>query len=74
MVVTLFPVGYLRTFVDEQECVLCAAGPTIAELAAEIGIPPELVAVAAIDDEAVSLSRRPLDGQEVTLMTIAGGG
>jgi sulfur carrier protein ThiS len=64
----------LKKYAGGQERVEMAAGPTVAEMLEEVGIPPELVAGVIRDGKLVAETYRPQDGETVKVLTIMGGG
>jgi len=74
MGVTLIPVGFLKEYVGGHDRLEMAAGPTVAEMLEEAGIPSALVAAVVRGDDLVPKDYRPQDGESIKVIAIMGGG
>ncbi|MGA9351849.1 MAG: MoaD/ThiS family protein [Anaerolineae bacterium] len=74
MGVTLIPVGFLKEYTGGQDRLELAAGPTVAEMLEEVGIPPALVAAVVRGDDLVPKEYRPQDGETIKVIAVMGGG
>ena len=74
MGVTLIPVGFLKEYTGGHDRLELAAGPTVAEMLEEVGIPPALVAAVVRGDDLVPKEYRPQDGERIKLIAVMGGG
>jgi sulfur carrier protein ThiS len=74
MGVTLIPVGFLKEYTGGHDRLELTAGPTVAEMLEEAGIPSALVAVVVRGDDLVPKDYRPQDGESIKVIAIMGGG
>jgi sulfur carrier protein ThiS len=74
MPVHIIPVGILRPSLPQREIALEAAGRTIWQILAELGIDPDLVAMVLINGRQAPKDAVLNDGDVVKLVPFVGGG
>ena len=74
MVATLRPFGILKSYIGGETEMAVDAGQTIRQALQALGMPPEVVALALVNDEQQSKDYVLQDGDTVKLMAIVGGG
>jgi sulfur carrier protein ThiS len=74
MPATLRPLGTLKTYTAGQPEVTVAAGRTVRETLAALGIPSEVVAGVLLNDVLQSKDYRIQEGDILKLIAVIGGG
>lgn len=74
MSVLIKPVGSLKNYIGGKTEIAIDSGLTIREMMAEVGIPPEIVAMVLVNENSQPKDYRPFDGDIVKLVAIFGGG
>jgi sulfur carrier protein ThiS len=74
MTALIRPVGMLKSYVGGQNEVMVAAGRTVREALAALGIQPEIVALVMVNDEPQPKDYVLQDGDTVRLLAVIGGG
>ena len=68
------PIGTLKSYIGGQTEVAVDAGRTVRETMTALGIPPEIVALALVNDAQQSKDYVLQDGDVVKLIAVIGGG
>ena len=74
MNVRIRPLGMLKSYIGGESEIEVKAGQTIHRAMQDLGIPPEVVALALVNDEQQPKDYVLQDGDTVKLMAIIGGG
>jgi sulfur carrier protein ThiS len=74
MSVFIRPNEFLRAYIGGKSEIEVAAGPTVRETLAALGIPAELVAVVVVNDDQLDKDYILRDGDRVRLLAVIGGG
>jgi sulfur carrier protein ThiS len=68
------PIGSLKTYTGGQAQVAVAPGRTVRETLAALGIPPEVVAGALLNNVLLSKDYLMLEGDVIKVIAVIGGG
>jgi sulfur carrier protein ThiS len=71
---TLRPIGVLKTYIDNKAEVTVEAGQTVRACLLRLGMPPEIVALALVNDAQQPKDYVLQDGDMVKLIAVIGGG
>ena len=74
MPVTIRPIGMLKTYIGNQPEAAAEPGRTIRQTLAELGIPPQLVALVLVNDIQQDKDYVLQDGDLVRVIAVVGGG
>jgi sulfur carrier protein ThiS len=74
MPVTVRPIGMLKTYIGNQSEAMVEAGHTIRQTLADLGIPPELVALVMVNQVQQDKDFVLADGDLVQVIAVIGGG
>ncbi len=74
MPVKIQPLGMLKTYIQNENERLVAAGVTVRQAMEELGIPPEVVALVLVNSEQQTKDYILQDGDVVRLLAVIGGG
>ncbi len=74
MTARLRPLGVLKTYIDNQAEVEVPAGKSVRETVKALGIPPEIIALVLVNDEAETKEYLIREGDCVKLIAVIGGG
>lgn len=74
MTATLHPVGMLKDYVGGRDTLTVPAGRSVRQALAEVGIPPELVALVVVNEEQQDKDYLLQDGDHLRVMALIGGG
>ncbi len=70
----LRPKGMLKQYIGGRECIEVPSGITLRDALSNCGIPPDLVAMAFIDQKPLSKDEIVRPGQTIELVAVIGGG
>jgi sulfur carrier protein ThiS len=74
MPVTIRPIGMLKTYIGNQPEAAVESGRTIRQTLAELGIPPQLVALVLVNETQQDKDYILNDGDLVRVIAVIGGG
>lgn len=74
MSATIGPIGTLKSYIGGQAEVTVDAGRTVRETIQALGIPPEIVALALVNEMPQPKDHILQDGDVVRLLAVIGGG
>ncbi len=74
MTAIIKPYGILKEYIGGQAEVAVEDGQTLRQALVSLGIPPEVVALAAINDRQISKEDILQDGDVVRILAVIGGG
>ncbi len=74
MPVTIRPIGMLKTYIGNQPEATVESGRTIRQTLAELGIPPQLVALVLVNETQQDKDYILKDGDLVRVIAVIGGG
>ncbi len=74
MPVTIHPIGMLKTYIGNQTETAVEPGRTVRQTLAELGIPPELVALVMVNTAQQDKEYILKEGDFVQLIAVIGGG
>ena len=70
----LHPKGFLKQYIGGQACIEIPSGIPLIEALLKSGIPPDLVAMAFIDQKPLSKDEMIPPGVKIELIAVIGGG
>jgi len=74
MSATIRPFGMLREYLQGEKEAEVAAGQTVRQALASLGIPPEVVALVLVNDQPQEKDYSLQDGDVVKILAVIGGG
>jgi len=74
MAATIKPAGVLKTYIDNQPEARVEPGRTIRQTLKDLGIPPELVALALVNEVYQEKAYIVQEGDVVQVIAVIGGG
>ncbi len=74
MAVTIRPIGMLKTYIGNQPEASVEPGRTVRQTLADLGMPPELVALVLVNEVQQAKDYVLADGDLVRLIAVIGGG
>jgi len=74
MAATIKPVGVLKAYIDNRPEAPVEPGRTIRQTLKDLGIPPELVALALVNEVVQEKAYVVQDGDVVKVIAVIGGG
>lgn len=71
---TIRPFGILRDYLQGEREAHVAAGQTVRQALASLGIPPEVVALVLVNDQPQEKDYLLQEGDQVKILAVVGGG